>query len=232
MVQVERVKLFYIACFFFFFVHKDMSQLQLPHLVSQHLSSLVIELHTHGLRFLWIFQNKTCQLSKQSSVARLIVDDKLMLWAEASMAKRETIEAFHYLLMDIMESDVPFRGKTIIFCDDFRLTLPVIEHLPAVDLIKSTVLYSHLWSHMRKLQLGTNMRAALDPAFSAFLFREGEGVEPVDEHGQISLLPHMVIPYHNKEESLDRMQDVIPIKDVLLGLKVGPAKSLCKRSSR
>ena len=150
-------------------------------------------------------KQKACQLSKQSSVARLIVDAKLILWDEASMAKKEAIEAFHCLLTDIMESDVPFGGKTIIFGGDFRQTLPVIEHLPPPDLVQSTLLCSHLWSHMCKLQLGTNMRAALDPAFSAFLLRVGEGVEHVDEHSQISLPSHMVIPYHNKQESLDRL---------------------------
>ena len=121
------------------------------------------------------------------------------------MAKTETIEAVHCLLTDIMESDVPFGGKTIIFGGDFRQTLPIIEQLGESDSIKSTVLYSHLWSHMRKQRLATNMRAALDPAFSAFFIRVGEDVEPVDEHGQMSLPPHMVISYHNKEESLDRL---------------------------
>nr|XP_027123059.1 uncharacterized protein LOC113739864 [Coffea arabica] len=104
-----------------------------------------------------------------------------------------------------MESDLPFRGKTIVFGSDFRQTLPVIEHLPSPDLVQSTLLYSHLWPHMCKLRLGTNMRAALDPAFSAFLLRVGEGVELVDEHAQTCQPPHMVIPYHNKQELLDRL---------------------------
>ena len=58
---------------------------------------------------------------------------------------------------------------------------------------------------MRKLQLATNTRAALDPAFSAFFIRVGEDVEPVDDQGQMSFPPHMAISYHNKEESLDRL---------------------------
>lgn len=43
-------------------------------------------------------RNKTCQLSKQSSMARLIIQCKLFLWDEASMAKRDGIEAFDELL--------------------------------------------------------------------------------------------------------------------------------------
>nr|XP_027075893.1 uncharacterized protein LOC113699739 [Coffea arabica] len=125
------------------------------------------------------------------------------------MAKTETIEAVHCLLTDIVESDVPFGGKTIIFGGDFRQTLPVIEQLGESDSIKSIVLYSYLWSHMRKQRLATNARAALDPALSAFFIRVGEDVEPVDEHGQMSLPPHMVISYHNKEESLDRLFGIV-----------------------
>ena len=73
------------------------------------------------------------------------------------MERMKIIEAVQCLLTDIMESDVPFGGKTIIFGGDFRQTLPDIEQLGEADSIKSTVLYSHLWSHMRKLRLETNM---------------------------------------------------------------------------
>ena len=62
---------------------------------------------------------------------------------------------------------------------------------------------------MHKLQLTTNMRAALDPAFSDFLLKVREGVEPFDEHDQIFLAPHLVIPCYNKEESLDKLKSYI-----------------------
>ncbi|XP_071913999.1 uncharacterized protein [Coffea arabica] len=88
---------------------------------------------------------------------------------EASMAKTETIEAVQCLLTDIMESDVPFGGITIIFESDFCQTLSVIEQLSEV----------------------------------------GKDVEPVDEHGQMSLPPHIVISYHNKEESLERLFGIV-----------------------
>ncbi|XP_027150114.1 ATP-dependent DNA helicase PIF1-like [Coffea eugenioides] len=65
-------------------------------------------------------KTKSCQLSKQSSAAKLISESKLILWDEASMAKRDTIEAFDELLKDLMDSDLPFGGKVIVFCGDFR----------------------------------------------------------------------------------------------------------------
>nr|XP_027076087.1 uncharacterized protein LOC113699936 [Coffea arabica] len=52
--------------------------------------------------------NKICQISKQSSVARLITLAKLILWDEASMTKKDTVEAFDLLLKDVMDSNKPF----------------------------------------------------------------------------------------------------------------------------
>nr|XP_027121539.1 uncharacterized protein LOC113738500 [Coffea arabica] len=114
--------------------------------------------------------NKTCQLSKQSSIAKLICESKLILWDEASMAKRQAIEAFNSLLQDLKDSDLPFGGHVVVFGGDFRQTLPVIEHA----------------------------------CFSDFLLRIGEGREPVDENGDVTLPSDLVIPYHDKHESLDR----------------------------
>ncbi|XP_027082180.2 uncharacterized protein [Coffea arabica] len=71
-------------------------------------------------------RNKTCQLSKQSSMAHLIIQCKLFLWDEASMAKKKTIEAFDELLKNLMETADPFGVKVVVFGGDFRQTLPVI----------------------------------------------------------------------------------------------------------
>ncbi|XP_027103260.1 uncharacterized protein [Coffea arabica] len=124
--------------------------------------------------------NKTCQLSKQGSVARLLFESKLILWDESSMAKRETIEAFDDLLKNIMESELPFGGNIIVFGGDFRQTLPVIEKASKQTLIKASLPNSLLWNKFHKLKLTENMQAIFDPAFSEFLLRVGEGRKPVD----------------------------------------------------
>ncbi|XP_027171705.1 ATP-dependent DNA helicase PIF1-like [Coffea eugenioides] len=155
--------------------------------------------------------NKTCQISKQGSVARLLFESKLILWDEASMAKRETIEAFDDFLKDIMESELPFGGKVIFFGGDFRQTLPVIEKASKRTLIDASLPNSPIWNKFHMLKLTENMRAILDPAFSEFLLRVGEGREPVDPQGQITLPNDIVIPYYEKEESLNRLiQSVFP----------------------
>ncbi|XP_027124286.1 uncharacterized protein [Coffea arabica] len=125
-------------------------------------------------------KSKTCQLSKQGSVAKLLSESKLILWDEASMARRETVEAFDDLLKDIMESSLPFGGKVVVFSGDFRQTLPVIEQSTKEVLLQSRFLNSPFWPELHKLKLSGNMRAILDPQFSEFLLSVGEGKEPVD----------------------------------------------------
>ena len=44
----------------------------------------------------------------------------------------------------------------------------------------------------------------MDHSFSEFLLRIGEGREPEDEDGKISLCKDMTIPYDGKEASLNR----------------------------
>ncbi|XP_071917137.1 uncharacterized protein [Coffea arabica] len=150
-------------------------------------------------------KSKTCQLSKQGSVAKLLSESKLILWDEASMARRETIEAFDDLLRDIMECNLPFGGKVVVFGGDFRQTLPVIEQSTKEVLLQSCFLNSPLWPQLHKLKLSENMRAILDPQFSEFLLSVGEGKEPVDLNGEITLSTDLVIPYNDKEESLNRL---------------------------
>ena len=61
------------------------------------------------------------------------------------------------------------------------------------------------------------MRAILDPAFSEFLLRIGEGRETVDRHGEITLPSAMVIPYIEKEQSLNRLKN-FPSNVLLLSI--------------
>ncbi|XP_071905589.1 uncharacterized protein [Coffea arabica] len=154
-------------------------------------------------------RNKTCQISKQGSIARLLFQSRLILWDEASMAKREIVEAFDGLLRDIMDCDLPFGGKVVVFGGDFRQTLPVIKQATKQTLIESSLPNSPLWPKLQKLHLTQNMRAILDPAFSEFLLRIGEGREPVDIDGEITLSFEMVIPYTDKEKSLNRLLEFV-----------------------
>ena len=44
----------------------------------------------------------------------------LIIWDEASMAKRQAIEALDRTMQDIIEENFPFGGKIMLFGGDFR----------------------------------------------------------------------------------------------------------------
>ncbi|KAH0633393.1 hypothetical protein KY284_036179 [Solanum tuberosum] len=58
-------------------------------------------------------------MSKQSGGDKLIKQAKLIIWDEAPMAKRHAIETVDRSFRDIMEKNVPFGGKVMVFGGDF-----------------------------------------------------------------------------------------------------------------
>ncbi|XP_058189501.1 uncharacterized protein LOC131307104 [Rhododendron vialii] len=67
-----------------------------------------------------------CNVGKQTGLATLLRKAVLIIWDEASMAKKQAIEALDNLLRDITDSDVLFGGKVVVLGGDFRQVLPVI----------------------------------------------------------------------------------------------------------
>ncbi|XP_019261130.1 PREDICTED: uncharacterized protein LOC109239080 [Nicotiana attenuata] len=114
-------------------------------------------------------ENFSCNISKQSSLASLIRDAKLIIWDKISMAKKEMIEALDLLLRDLMETTMLFGGKVIVFSGDFRQTLPVVRGGQREDFVRESLLCSEIWHQLEKLQLSENMRTKTDPAFCEYL---------------------------------------------------------------
>jgi hypothetical protein len=70
----------------------------------------------------------SCSFSKQSGTAKLLTMASLILWDEATMMKRQAVEALDNSLRDIMgQRNQPFGGKTVVFGGDFRQVLPVFR---------------------------------------------------------------------------------------------------------
>ncbi|KAF3634153.1 hypothetical protein FXO37_26634 [Capsicum annuum] len=72
-------------------------------------------------------------MSKQDGTAKLIREAKLIIWDQAPMAKRHIIETVHRNFRDIMDNDLPFGGKVMVFGDDFRQVLPVVPKSTRAD---------------------------------------------------------------------------------------------------
>ncbi|XP_019257688.1 PREDICTED: ATP-dependent DNA helicase RRM3-like [Nicotiana attenuata] len=155
-----------------------------------------------------INDNFRCNISKQSSLTRLIRDAKLIVWDEASMAKKNMIEALDALLRDIMDVDTMFGGKVILFGGDFRQTPPVVRNGKKEDFIHESLLYSEIWNKLEKLYLFENMRARTDPSFCEYLLRNGNGTERTNCEDKIEIPNSFVIPFTTEAESLDALFSV------------------------
>ncbi|KAK4383608.1 hypothetical protein Sango_2760100 [Sesamum angolense] len=61
-----------------------------------------------------------CKISKQTTLAKLLLSAKLIIWDEISMARRQIIEALDDILQDVTDCDNPFGGKVVVFGGDYR----------------------------------------------------------------------------------------------------------------
>ncbi|XP_019255092.1 PREDICTED: uncharacterized protein LOC109233676 [Nicotiana attenuata] len=93
----------------------------------------------------------SCNISKQSSLALLTQDAKLIVRDEVSMAKKELREAFDLLLKDLMDTKILFGGKVVVFGGDFRQTLSVVCGGKKEDFIQESLLCSDIWNQLEKL---------------------------------------------------------------------------------
>ncbi|GJY39411.1 ATP-dependent DNA helicase PIF3-like protein [Tanacetum coccineum] len=111
-------------------------------------ASILPEGRTAHSRFkipLDLTEGSVCRASKQSSLATLIKDSKLIIWDEAPTAKRIAIEALNDLLKDLMDSIQLFGGKVAVLDGDFRQTLPVVRKGTKCETIAACITNSVLW---------------------------------------------------------------------------------------
>ncbi|KAD4178348.1 hypothetical protein E3N88_26939 [Mikania micrantha] len=107
--------------------------------------------------------NSMCNIKKQSRAAELIRLSKIIIWDEASMAKRHAIEAVDRTLQYIIGVSLPFGGKIMVMGGDFRQVLPVIKRGTRAQIVESSLRMSPLWSLMKKMRLTIRLSTAVTP---------------------------------------------------------------------
>ncbi|ONM17793.1 hypothetical protein ZEAMMB73_Zm00001d003825 [Zea mays] len=157
---------------------------------------------------LTIDDGAVCSFTKQSGTAELLRKASLIIWDEASMTKRQAVEALDNSMRDIMgRPALPFGGKTIVFGGDFRQVLPVVRKGSRAQVVASSLRMSYLWKSMSHLKLVSNMRAKNDPWFAEFLLRVGGGTEETNSDGDIRLPDDVCVPYSGSDNDLDNLID-------------------------
>ncbi|OWZ06379.1 Helitron helicase [Phytophthora megakarya] len=148
-------------------------------------------------------EHSTCGISKQTQMANLIRQARLIIWDEAPMIHRSCFEAVDRTFRDIMDKDrEPFGGKAIVFSGDHSQILPVLKDATRAETLKACFKASPLGRHLKQVRLFKNMcvRTAPDPddaaelaEFSEVLLQIGEGRFPVNREGDICLHRDMCV---------------------------------------
>ncbi|XP_074292530.1 uncharacterized protein LOC141619414 [Silene latifolia] len=107
----------------------------------------------------------TCDVPKQGGLACLIREVTLIIWDEASMAKRENIEA----------------------------VLPVLPRRTQQEADEANIVSSPIWQELTKFQLTENIRAKEDPVFSEFLLKLGNGELQTEESSLVALPQQLIL---------------------------------------
>ena len=103
-------------------------------------------------------KNATCNIPKQSGLAKLIKLAKVIVWDEAPMSHKVLLEGLDRALQDIMGNNLPFRGKVIILGGHFAQLPTVLRKSTRAQIIAASFKKSYLWSRFRIMRLTENMR--------------------------------------------------------------------------
>lgn len=169
-----------------------------------------------------------CNIQKQSHLAELLKNTKLIVWDEITMAHKRGVEALDRSLQDIRNSKTIMGGMTVLLGGDFRQTLPVVPKGTRADEIKACIKRSFLWPSIKVLKLTRNMRVHLRGDVSAGKFADlllqiGNGTYPQID-GLIKIPNELCTTVSTVEELIDKIYpDVKNIRNK-------PMEWLCERA--
>jgi hypothetical protein len=102
-----------------------------------------------------------CNITKESAMAEVLRQCKLIIWDECTMSHKRALEAVNITLQDIKENKKIMGGIVLVLSGDFRQTLPVIRKGTYIDELQACLKSSCLWKHVQIFHLSKNMRVQL-----------------------------------------------------------------------
>ena len=108
-----------------------------------------------------------CDIGKNTDRAELIKQAKLIFWDESPIQRKWDMMAVSRTISDLLGApeDLPFGGKVVCFCGDFRQTLPVCPGKGRGAIVGSCLQRTPFWPEVEILRLTINMRLQ-DPSLS------------------------------------------------------------------
>ena len=132
-------------------------------------------------------ENVTCGVTKNSIRGKILMECRLIVWDECTMANKKSVEALNQTLQDFRGNDKLMGGVVVLLSGDFRQTLPIIEKGTPADEIAACLKKSILWPQVKSYHLTVNMRSinTNDPQaqfFSDVLLQIGCALSPFDKN--------------------------------------------------
>jgi hypothetical protein len=149
-----------------------------------------------------IKESMQCNVSIQSGLASLLRIATIIIWDEAPMTHRFSIEAVDRLLQDLNSCSLPFGGKIVVFGGDFRQVLPVVPRGNRSDVANASLVNSYPWNSFQRYKLHHNVRASTDSDFSNYLLQIGNGNGGINNEDYIQIPSDMVLPFVDERTSL------------------------------
>lgn len=130
-------------------------------------------------------ETPTCNLSRNSAMAKVLQQTRLIIWDECTMAHKKSLEALDRSMQDLRNNKKQFGGAMILLAGDFRQILPVVPRSTPADELNACLKSSILWKYIKTLKLSINMRVELQEyqygeVFSKQLLDIGNGIIAVD----------------------------------------------------
>ena len=122
-----------------------------------------------------IHPDSTCNISRGSELANLVMNSSLIIIDECTMLHRNIFEAIDWTLKDLARNDVPFGGKIVLLSGDFKQCLPIIPGGSRAQIVDASVRFSVLWNNLTKRGLPGSMRHT-NQSWIDFLEDIGKGI--------------------------------------------------------
>ena len=115
----------------------------------------------------------TCNISRNSTKAKIVKDCKLVVWYECDMSHKGAFEALHLIFKDIRRNNDVMGGVIVSLAGDFPQMLPVIPRGTRADKIQISLKSSYIWSRIQMHHLTINMRVHVNKLSSIQRFSDG-----------------------------------------------------------
>ncbi len=101
-----------------------------------------------------------CSFTRMDKHFPLLERAKVIIWDEVSASLKSYVEAVDRMMRNVFDMNYKiFAGKKIVFCGDFRQTLPIIPGAYDTQILTNTIKYASFWPYIRKFHLLQNLRA-------------------------------------------------------------------------